>query len=186
MKKIWNHRVFAALALLTLAACGENTEHAAAGGEEVAAAEPAAPEPVPVDAGQWTVATDVWKVEGEGIDAATAKAMRGQKAEVTTCIDPAGAQRSYVALVEASMGTECQQTAAAAEAPRTGSDTPRLRGTLSCKGGDGQETPATFVVDTIDGQRMTGSLERTATAPDGKSSVSMHVNMTATRSGDCG
>lgn len=171
---------------LLASACGESAERDDTGGEEVAAAEPAAPEPVPVDAGQWTIATDVWKVEGEGIDAAAAKAMRGQKAEVAACIDPAGAQRSYVALVEAAMGTECQQTATAAEEPQTGSDTHRLRGRLSCKGGDGQETPASFVVDTIDGGRMTGSLERTATAPDGKGSVTMHVNVTATRSGDCG
>lgn len=177
--------LLAAIPLL-VSACGDNAEQNADATEEVASAEPAAPEPVPVDAGQWTIETAVWKVEGEGIDAETAKAMQGQKAEVSACIDPAGAQRSYVALVEAALGTECQQTATAAEPPKMGADTPRLRGTLSCQGGDGKEAPASFVVDTIDGGRMTGSLERTATAPDGKGSVTMHVNVTATRSGDCG
>lgn len=171
---------------LIVSACSQNAEQVEADGKGEASAQPVPPEPVALNAGKWTIKTDVWKVEGEGIDAATAKAMRGQKAEVAACIDRAGAQRSYVALVEAALATQCQQTATAAEAPRTGSDTPRLRGALSCKGGDGRDTPASFVADTMDGQRMTGSLERTATAPSGKGSVTMHVNLIATRTGDCG
>lgn len=175
---------------LLASACSDRAEKAETGEDGVddkatAAAEPSAPEPIPVNAGQWSIKTDVWKVEGEGLDTDAAKAMRGQKAEVGACIDKAGAQRSYVALVEAALGIECQQTGTSAEAPQTGSDKPRLRGVLSCKGGDGAETPASFVANDLQPDRLTGSLERTAKAPDGSGEITMHINVTATRSGEC-
>ena len=79
---------------LIASACSQNAEQVEADGKGEASAQPVPPEPVALNAGKWTIKTDVWKVEGEGIDAATAKAMCGQKAEVAACIDRAGAQRS--------------------------------------------------------------------------------------------
>jgi hypothetical protein len=190
MKFVTNTRIVPLVALpLVLAACGGAKEDAPedepAEAEAAAAAATAAPEAIAIEAGNWQIKTDVWKVEGEGLDAEAAKAMRGQKAKTAACIDRAGSQRSYVAVVEAAIGSECQQTGTSAEAPKMGADAPRLRGALSCKGGDGGETPASFVADDLQPARLTGSLERTATAPDGSGEITMHINVQATRTGDC-
>ncbi|MCB2086637.1 MAG: DUF3617 family protein [Sphingomonadaceae bacterium] len=178
------------MATALLAACGSADEAAdtaadTASVEGADAAVAAAPEATPIDAGQWTVASDIWKVTGTGPGAEAAQAMKGQKAENSVCVDAEAAKASYLALVEAATNADCVVDRLAAEEPSGNYTEARLRAELTCTAEGKAPAKVAFVANQLDGGYVVGRIEQTMGSPDGSESVTMHMNLKASKEGTC-